>query len=71
MKRWEYMSIDLELQDEEGERLDHGLDLVHLSTQLNELGRDGWELVSTVSRTIGTSDTGYNTLIIHTLKRGV
>jgi hypothetical protein len=50
---WDYKTIHMET----GGRVSPKLDLARLESQLNELGREGWELVGVV----GTNDQGGKT----------
>lgn len=58
---WEYKTIKLDTYGFFGAKVDHG----RLEQEMNELGQQGWELVTTLD----TNSTGTTTSIVLLLKR--
>lgn len=63
MKKFEYFTYSL---DKKIEGFDSFFDLNRATEKINELGREGWELVSVVIQTFGMGDAK---ALIYTFKR--
>lgn len=63
MKRFEYKTLEIKLKGTWGTKFD----TVEIDKALNELGSQGWELVSVESRDMGGTPYGY----FYTFKREI